>query len=195
MSPHTPLPSVMGLEILLASSHESDHDSLRVILGRCNCGLHCFRSCREAVSFLREHPVGVMITSATLPDGTWESLLSEISLFPDAPNLIVASRLADERLWAEVLNMGGYDLIFVPYDADEVLRITTQAWLDWERKQILRLGRVTAASRGPFDLAGRVAITEQHALKDSAVIAAGNRSKREKDVPGHKAREPSRWAS
>ena len=149
----------------------------------------------KAVSFLHEHPVGVMIASASLPDGTWKSLLSEISLSADMPNLIVASRLADERLWAEVLNLGGYDLLVVPYDADEVLRITTQAWLDWDQKRTLRCQRAAAASRGSFDLARRVAVIEQHALKESAAFAAGSSGNREERAPGHKARESSRRIS
>jgi DNA-binding response OmpR family regulator len=34
--------------------------------------------------------------------------------------LIVCSRLADERLWAEVLNLGGYDVLAIPFHAGEV---------------------------------------------------------------------------
>jgi DNA-binding response OmpR family regulator len=35
---------------------------------------------------------------------------------------VVVSRNADERLWAEVLNLGGYDLLLKPYNANEVRR-------------------------------------------------------------------------
>lgn len=195
MPPHAPLQSVIGLEILLASPYQADHDSLSAILGLCKCGLHCFRTCREAVSYLRDHTVGVMIASASLPDGTWRSLLSELSLSANAPNLIVTSRMADERLWAEVLNMGGYDLLVVPYDADEVLRITAQAWLDWERKRTLRLQKATAVPRGSFDLARRVAVTQQHALKKPAAYSPGSGSNRREDAPGHQAKESSRRIS
>jgi len=34
----------------------------------------------------------------------------------------VADRLADDRLWAEVLNLGAYDLLIKPFDTQEVLR-------------------------------------------------------------------------
>ena len=39
------------------------------------------------------------------------------------PALIVTSRLADERLWAEVLNLGAFDLLSKPFDFDEATRI------------------------------------------------------------------------
>lgn len=195
MSPHVPLPPLMGLEILLASPNQSDHDSLSGILRSHECNLHWSRTCGEAVSFLREHRVGVIIASTGLPDGTWKSLLSEISLSADAPNLIVTSRLADERLWAEILNLGGYDLLVVPYDADEVLRIAVQAWLDWDQKRTLRNQKATATSQGSFDLAGRVAAIKHQALKGSAAFASGSRGNREENVSGHQARQSSRWMS
>jgi DNA-binding response OmpR family regulator len=61
-----------------------------------------------------------VISDCSMPDGrNWKDLLAELQIFPDPPPLIVTSRLADERLWAEVLNMGGYDLLLQPFDAKE----------------------------------------------------------------------------
>ena len=48
------------------------------------------------------------------------------------PNLIVFSRLADERLWAEVLNLGGFDVLMTPFEPEEVLRVDFAAWSRWE---------------------------------------------------------------
>jgi DNA-binding NtrC family response regulator len=76
-----------------------------------------------------------MISDADLSDGTWRDLLHKTSQMTNAPNLIVASRLADERLWADVLNEGGYDLLLTPFDSNEVVRILTQAWQDWRQKK------------------------------------------------------------
>jgi CheY-like chemotaxis protein len=39
---------------------------------------------------------------------------------PDPPMLIVTSRLADDYLWAEALNLGAYDVLAKPFDASEV---------------------------------------------------------------------------
>ena len=44
------------------------------------------------------------------------------------PQLIVADRLADDALWAEVLNLGGYDLLMTPFEPEEVLRVVSMAW-------------------------------------------------------------------
>ena len=36
------------------------------------------------------------------------------------PRFVVSSRLADDHVWAEVLNLGGYDVLCTPFEAREV---------------------------------------------------------------------------
>jgi len=55
-------------------------------------------------------------------------VLAETLKLPDPPLLIVASRLADEYLWAEALNPGAYDVLAKPFDAEEVIRVLRSAW-------------------------------------------------------------------
>jgi FixJ family two-component response regulator len=42
-------------------------------------------------------------------------------------SVVVSARLADERLWSEVLWRGAYDVIVEPYEAEEVRRIVEGA--------------------------------------------------------------------
>ncbi len=192
MSPHNRLPTVIGLEIVLASPQRLDRDCLAGILCGFKCSLHCFRTCSETVSFLSEHSVGVVISDACLPDGTWKDLLGCTSLLADAPNVIVTSRLADERLWAEVLNLGGYDLLVAPYEADEVVRIAVQAWLDWERKRTLRCQKATGASHSVFDLEKRVAASQLHDQGKLPVFPAGDNGVLDTGELGYRAKLSTR---
>jgi response regulator RpfG family c-di-GMP phosphodiesterase len=71
-----------------------------------------------------------VICDHCLPDGDWKSVLAELDSVPDHPSFIVSSRLADERLWAEVLNLGAFDLLLgSPFVPEEVLRVTQSASL------------------------------------------------------------------
>lgn len=58
--------------------------------------------------------------------------MSATSRLTTPPNLIVFSRLADESLWAKVLNLGGFDVLMMPFEPEEVLRVTFAAWSRWE---------------------------------------------------------------
>jgi len=80
-------------------------------------------SCRDGMALLRDHHVPVVICDAGLRGGGWHALLEELADWPAPPALIVSSRLADEQLWAEVLNLGGYDVLRQPLDEREVMRL------------------------------------------------------------------------
>jgi len=64
--------------------------------------------------------------------GTWREMLAEAAQLLPPPFLIVTCRLADERLWAEALNVGAYDVLAKPFDAAEVIRVVSLAWLHWK---------------------------------------------------------------
>jgi DNA-binding NtrC family response regulator len=116
--------------ILLVSSHFEDHTSLRRILHGSPWELRGVFTSRDALSVLRlgRFECFAVICRDRLPDGDWKSLLAEFNSLADRPELIVVSRLADERLWAEVLNLGAFDLLLAePFEAEEVLRVAASA--------------------------------------------------------------------
>jgi DNA-binding response OmpR family regulator len=84
-----------------------------------------------ALAALRKVRVPVVVCESDLQPGTWKEVLEELRTLPDPPLLIVTSRIADERLWAEALNLGAYDVLAQPFDGTEVTRIVGMAWLRW----------------------------------------------------------------
>jgi CheY-like chemotaxis protein len=134
MCTQTPALRKQHVPVLLVSSHQPDRDSLSQILSRPQWKLLGSSRYREALLFLRQSRVPLVICNGELPDCNWRLLLDSLADLPDPPKLIVSSRLADERLWAEVLNLGGYDVLPTPFDAGEVLRVALQAAECWERQ-------------------------------------------------------------
>jgi DNA-binding response OmpR family regulator len=63
--------------------------------------------------------------------------------------LIVTSRLADEQLWAEALNLGAHDVLAKPYDHREVTWALYAAWQRWQQRNV----RLHAASAPVFPAA------------------------------------------
>ncbi len=99
-------------------------------------------TCATAAAMLHDRRVGVAICDSEVAEGNWRAVLAGLQGRGDPPNLIVSSRLADERLWAEVLHLGGYDVLMQPFDPSEVLRVARMAWMAWYR----RCGRFPAAT-------------------------------------------------
>lgn len=91
-------------------------------------------SIQEAVSALRRKSVAILMCESRTSAGSWREMLDLLSFLNDPPLLIVTSRLADERLWAEALNLGAYDVLAKPYERNEVVRVVSTAWITWQHR-------------------------------------------------------------
>ena len=106
--------------VLSVSPLADDHSSLQVVFNA------------RAVIHARE--ICVVICECDLSPGLWIDMLEEWRPLHGAPPLIVTSRLADERLWAEALNLGAYDVLAKPFERREVVRSVSLAWLHWHHQ-------------------------------------------------------------
>lgn len=120
--------------VLLASPADDDHCSLQRIFRQSAWRVADVYTCQDAMDYFREHVVAVVICERDMPDGSWVDLFETLSLQTHSPLMIVVSRLADERLWAEVLNRGGYDVLAKPFEPKEVTYSVASAWRHWEQQ-------------------------------------------------------------
>jgi DNA-binding NtrC family response regulator len=139
LSPDLPAP------VLLVSPYPDDHFVLPELLADSNWEWHKSHGCREALDLLQTKAFTVVICERDQPDGCWRDLLDAGAKLTPPPSLIVCSRLADEHLWAEVLNLGGYDVLAKPFDHEEVSRVTFGAWHSWKRQSGQPAGPKTAS--------------------------------------------------
>ena len=113
---------------LLISPAEEDHEIFGELFHRWGWMLEHASSIYSASLLLNENATSVVITERDLPVGNWKDVLEVMLGLPEPPLAIVISRLADEHLWAEALNLGVYDVLAKPLDDTEVLRVLTLAW-------------------------------------------------------------------
>ena len=123
-----------GLTVLSVSGLEEDRVALGHIFSHSNWRLLSARNLEEACAALRTETISVTICERDLPDGTWKNLLVELEVCDPPPVLVVSSRVADDRLWAEVLNLGGCDVLAKPFDSKEVVWSVSMAWNDWKTR-------------------------------------------------------------
>jgi len=117
--------------VLSVSPNEEDCASLERIF-KSGWTVIASATVASALSVLREIPIPIVICDCDISSGTWREMLYHLSLLPNPPLLIVTSRLADERLWAEALNLGAWDVLAKPFEADEVIRIVSIACQHWQ---------------------------------------------------------------
>jgi len=117
-----------GTETVLVVS-PSLNRALSGILEGASCPLAVLHSpdCEQALAHLADSSISVVICETLLPDGSWKDLLACMAQAEASSVLVVTSKIADEWLWAEVLNLGGYDVLAQPFDREEVTRVVRSA--------------------------------------------------------------------
>jgi DNA-binding response OmpR family regulator len=129
------------LGVLSVSQIEDDHAFLKSIfsshaawtqIAESKPALHTSSTLAAAQMTLRRNRIAVVLYDSDSMPGTYRRMLECLVALPDMPQLIVTSRLADEKLWVEVLNLGAYDLLVKPFNAKEVVWSVTSAWLHWK---------------------------------------------------------------
>ena len=111
-----------NITLLTISPNQEDRQSLATLLDRESWTIQGARSLREAATFMNEGP-SLIVCEKDLPDGNWKDVFQCARHLDNPPPLVVVSRHADERLWAEVLNLGAYDVILKPFERSEVNRV------------------------------------------------------------------------
>ena len=124
---------------VLAIGHSEEYrTSLLDIFNRSKWNLQFAGSLREARPLITGKRVAVVLCENELADGGWIDVLNEIQASGHSPRLIVAASNADESLWAEVLNLGGYDVLEMPFQPQEVIRVLSLAWLHWRKQPVMQ---------------------------------------------------------
>ena len=129
---------------LLVGEFQHDRPLLYDVFRRSKWRLFEARDRHRAIDYLERNDTQVVIAESEIPGWNWKQILHDLRRFLPQPQLIVASRTADDRLWAEVLNVGGFDVLPQPLARDELERVVAAARRHFD-PQPLRAGRLQAA--------------------------------------------------
>jgi DNA-binding NtrC family response regulator len=145
--------------VLVATPDDGHYRALETAIFGTGWSLFRSRNIAEGLSAVINHEIEVIFAERDLPDGTWMSMLESLRACRNAPRVIVFSPHADDRLWVDVLERGGYDLLGTPFSRPEVVRTGHRAWLSWQKKvQGLRSVWFPAEEPEPQRSSGRRAL-------------------------------------
>ena len=144
--------------VLLLSQNETNRANLRAAFRASGWNVRECEAISRLPNAIGDHWEGVVVADYGLPDGTWRNARLLVRALSPSSEIVVASCIADERMWAEVLNLGGFDLLPEPAEEAELLRIAESAWRECMRKLDSREGgtqtvecplRMTLSQRTP----------------------------------------------
>jgi DNA-binding NtrC family response regulator len=120
--------------VLLISPDAGDHILIRHVFDHSNWVLYHCRTIEDGLCFLREHELPVVISEERLAGADWKDVLRALDATARPAKLIVTAYGADSSLWAEVINLGGYDVLAKPWTERELYYTVSQAWLAWKQE-------------------------------------------------------------
>lgn len=112
--------------LLAVSPNQEDRRSLKSILDASGWTVQVAPSLVEAKRLMNTNPT-LILCDRELPDGNWKDVFRQTERMANPPAVVVTARTADQRLWAEVLNLGGFDVLLKPFEKNEVTRVASMA--------------------------------------------------------------------
>ena len=103
-----------------------DAAALSEILRGSGWALSVAESLEEAAGLLAAEPACIVLLDRDLPEVDWRQAVRRLA--NDHSRVILASFVADDYLWEEVIHCGGYDVIAKPFREDEVIHMIQFAW-------------------------------------------------------------------
>lgn len=131
---HSPTTQEEKITLLCISPSREDYSSLRDIFVNPSWRIRRAQDFKEAAQILSNGEAAVVLCERELPDSSWRDVLRTLTASENQPPLVVLSRAADQDLWAEVLNLGGYDVLLKPFEKSEVLRVVSMAWRQYQSR-------------------------------------------------------------
>lgn len=117
-----------GMTVIQVSSTEADRAAVRNALAHSSWELRQVRTVGEAVLALAARPASVILCDRDAPEGGWRAVLRAAWDMPEPPAVIVTARDPDVTFWAGAIELGAYDVLWMPLNQEELFAVLQSAW-------------------------------------------------------------------
>jgi DNA-binding response OmpR family regulator len=112
----------VSIKLVLITPDDDLYLSVQKAAKHCGWELLRARSVEQSLQTLNRFPARLVIYDWTPEDEDWRSAIDRLSARPDRPCILLASRVIDEYLWAELVTHGGFDVIHRSADPEQLIR-------------------------------------------------------------------------
>jgi DNA-binding NtrC family response regulator len=116
------------IKLVAITQNPDESKALREIADGYGWKVSIVDSSGAAIVLLKEQPTPLVICDRDLTGEDWRDVLAKIAALPQAICVLLASRVADQYLWNQVIQHHGYDLVVKPFQPEELRRAVTFAW-------------------------------------------------------------------
>ncbi len=113
-----------------------DRDLLESIAARDHLDIHFADTCDEAWSAANRLKSPVVLCDREVPGIEWPDAVRILASAVPHPCVILASPVADDYLWKEIVARGGYDVLATPLrdvDAARAIKLAVSYWKNTSR--------------------------------------------------------------
>lgn len=126
-APHRPKPPDPGFGCVYLTSSTREAELVSTLVEAERIRIYHAVTLDDAASQLKLTHCRVFLTNTKFRSGNWREALNLSTVVRPQVALVVASRIADDKLWLGVLERGAYDLIVKPFKSEELCRILRNA--------------------------------------------------------------------
>jgi DNA-binding NtrC family response regulator len=122
------------LSILAVTRDPEEWKSLEGIAGKENWLLFWAHNAGRAYELIRRYKIQLVICDRDIDGEDWRSIVAGFANLHPAVCTLLASEVADEYLWREVVHNKGFDVLTKPFDPEKVIR--TVRYASWVRPSL-----------------------------------------------------------
>jgi DNA-binding NtrC family response regulator len=113
--------------VLVVMPNPPDRARFANIAARTDWEVHMASTSDSAAEILKHHPADVIVCDRDVKPAGWRVAIEELAARSPASRFILSSPANDDRLWLEVIERGGFDVVTTPLHQERVIRAIQQA--------------------------------------------------------------------
>ncbi|MDE3194749.1 MAG: response regulator [Acidobacteriota bacterium] len=120
-------PGEQRIRVLVVMPNPADRTAFTGIAAHAHWDVRMASSCDSAGEMLKHHPADVIVCDRDVKPSGWREALETLAARSPQSRFILSTPATDDRLWLEVIERGGYDVVTTPLHQDRVIRAINHA--------------------------------------------------------------------
>ena len=122
-----PVLAAAPINIVVLAESDSIKSGIGAIAQRNGWRIRPCSTLREAIKEISHPSDCVVLSESRIGDTSWRDVLAYLHRCTPPVPLIVFAKFADENLWVDVLDAGGFDVVLFPFEEHELVRVLNSA--------------------------------------------------------------------